>query len=192
MIDKCTGNAKVVNLQVSDNAQSKDNQKTDMENIKLFSAWVCPFAHRSRLALAEKGLPFELVEIDLRNKPSWYKEINPAEAVPALQQGNFLLQESLIINECIEELTNNPSLLPATPQQRAEARLWISYADAHFVPLFYRLLKAVDEDKRKTASDAMLSVLTVLNKELHRRKEGGPYWFGEQVGLTDIAIYPWI
>ncbi len=162
-----------------------------METIKLFSARVCPFAHRSRLALAEKGIPFELVEIDLHNKPSWYKEINPAEAVPALQQGNFLLQESLVINEYIEELANAPSLLPVTPQQRAEARLWISHAESHVVPLFYRLLKAQEEDKRKAASDAMLSVLTTLDDELHRRKAEGPYWFGEQVGLTDVAIYPW-
>lgn len=58
-----------------------------METIELFSARVCPFAHRSRLALMEKHLPFTLIEIDLRNKPDWYSQLNPAGAVPTLRQG---------------------------------------------------------------------------------------------------------
>ena len=60
-----------------------------MENIELFSARVCPFAHRSRLALMEKNLPFTLIDIDLRNKPDWYSQVNPAGTVPALRQGRL-------------------------------------------------------------------------------------------------------
>ncbi|MEZ4598235.1 MAG: glutathione S-transferase family protein [Syntrophotaleaceae bacterium] len=162
-----------------------------METIELFSARVCPYAHRSRLALMEKGLPFELVEIDLRNKPAWYREINPFESVPALRQGSFLLRESLVINEYVEELTPEPPLLPAVPRQRAEARLWISFADSRMVPLFYRLLKARGEEEKATAGRDLLSVLSCLDEELHRRQGGGPYWGGRSVCLTDLALYPW-
>ena len=54
--------------------------------------------------------------------------VNPTGAVPALRQGDFLLRESLIINEYVNDLAAEPPLLPASPQQRAEARLWIDYA----------------------------------------------------------------
>lgn len=162
-----------------------------METIELFSARVCPFAHRCRLALMEKGLPFEVIEIDLRNKPVWYRQINPDEAVPVLRQGHFMLRESLVIDEYIDELAAEPALLPKSPQGRAQARLWAEFANTRFVPLFYRLLKAQGEDERTDARDKLLLVLSGLNAELNRRQPDGCYWFGQNVGLTDIAFYPW-
>lgn len=162
-----------------------------METIELFSARVCPFAHRCRLALMEKGLPFEVIEIDLRNKPSWYRQVNPEEAVPALRQGQFMLRESLIINEYIDDLVAEPALMPDTPQGRAQARLWANFASTRFVPLFYRLLKAQGEDDRLAARDNLLSVLSALDAELHHRLQDGGYWLGQNVALTDIAFYPW-
>lgn len=162
-----------------------------METIELFSARVCPFAHRSRLALMEKHIPFTLIEIDLRNKPDWYVQINPAGAVPALRQGDFIMRESLIINEYVNECCAEPALLPATAQLRAEARLWIDFAGSRFVPLFYRLLKAQQTEEQANAAAELGNVLALLDDELKRRKGAGRYWFGEQVGLTDIAYYPW-
>jgi len=162
-----------------------------MDDIELFSARVCPFAHRTRLALMEKNLHFTLIEIDLRNKPSWFQQVNAAGSVPALRQGNFLLNESLVINEYVNECRAEPPLLPQTAQKRAEARQWINYASSNFVPAFYRLLKAQDEEKQMKLAADMCSVLETLNSELQRTKGEGPYWYGWQVGLTDIAFYPW-
>ena len=162
-----------------------------MNTIELFSARVCPFAHRTRLALMEKNLPFTLIEIDLRNKPDWFRQVNPAGSVPALRQDEFLLNESLVINEYVNECCAEPPLLPATAQQRAEAREWISYAGSSFVPAFYRLLKAPNEEKQGLAAAEMHRVLEVLDNELQRSNGEGLYWFGWQVGLTDIAFYPW-
>lgn len=162
-----------------------------METIELFSAQVCPFAHRSRLALMEKHIPFTLIEINLRNKPDWYSQINPAGAVPALRQGDFILRESLIINEYINECCTEPALLPATAQLRAQARLWIDYAGSRFVPLFYRLLKAQQAAEQADAAAELCTLLGVLDDELKRRRGEGRYWFGWQVGLTDITFYPW-
>ena len=162
-----------------------------MNDIELFSARVCPFAHRSRLALMEKNLPFTLIDIDLRNKPDWFRKVNPAGSVPALRQGDFLLNESLVINEYVNECGAEPPLLPATAQLRGEAREWISYADSSFVPAFYRLLKVQNAEKQEVAAAEMHRVLEVLDNKLQRHKGEGPYWFGWQVGLTDIAFYPW-
>lgn len=166
-------------------------QGPSVDDIELFSARVCPFAHRSRLALMEKNLPFTLIEIDLHNKPDWFKQVNAEGSVPALRQGNFLLRESLVINEYVNECSAERPLLPQTAQKRAEARQWINYASSSFVPAFYRLLKTQEEEKQGRSAAAMSRVLEVLDSELQRRKGEGPYWFGWQVGLTDIAFYPW-
>ena len=55
-----------------------------MAEIEIYSAVLCPFAHRSRLTLLEKGVPFKLIEIDLQNKPENFREISPYSKVPVL------------------------------------------------------------------------------------------------------------
>ncbi|MEJ2519850.1 MAG: glutathione S-transferase family protein [Desulfuromonadales bacterium] len=160
-----------------------------MPDIELFSARVCPFAHRSRLALAEKGLPHRIVEINLRNKPDWFGEISPLGKVPALRQGDFRLCESLVINEYVNDRDTQQPLLPQDPRQRARARLWIALFDDQVVPGFYRLLKANQADKRHQAETSLAAGLKRLEEGL--QENPGPYWCGDTVSLTDMAIYPW-
>jgi glutathione S-transferase len=139
----------------------------------------------------EKNLPFEIIEVDLRNKPDWYFDLNPAGAVPTLRHGDFVLQESLIINEYINELSDQPHLLPIKPRQRAEARFWIEFFSSRVGPLFYRLLRATEGAEQSTITEKMHEALKQLDTALQNRPETGPYWFGQQIGLTDIACYPW-
>ena len=160
-----------------------------MAEITLYSSRVCPFAHRCRLALAEKGLDHQLVEIDLRNKPDWYRQINPAEAVPALQQDAFILTESLVINEFINDLADTPPLLPAAAQTKALARRFIAATDASFVPAFYRLLKAQAQPDQAKAADTMLAALQHIDQALDASP--GPWLFGAELSLADLAVYPW-
>ncbi len=160
-----------------------------MEDIKLYSAKICPFAHRCRLALAEKGLDYTLINIDLRNKPYWYRKINPLEAVPALIQGDFVLTESLVINEYINDLAKDRPLLPKAAQDKALARRCITSADATLVPSFYRLLKARTQEDQIQAGDRMLDALCKINEDLE--KSPGQYLSGGEVSLADLAIYPW-
>ena len=160
-----------------------------MEEIKLYSSRVCPFAHRCRLALSEKGLSFVLVDIDLRNKPDWYKKVNPSGFVPALKQGEFIITESLVINEFINDLTDTPPLLPVATQRKALARRFIASTDISFVPSFYRLLKAQTEQDQVKARDKMLEALGPINEAFNTST--GPYLLGVGISLADIAIYPW-
>lgn len=160
-----------------------------MDDIKLYSSKVCPFAHRCRLALDEKGLDYTLINIDLRNKPSWYRDINPLEAVPALVQEDFVITESLVINEFINDLQEDVALLPKSPRQKALVRRCIAAADSSFVPSFYRLLKAQNEKDQGKAGDRILDALCQIDEDLGLVP--GPYLFGEGISLADIAIYPW-
>ncbi len=59
-----------------------------MAEVTIYSAVVCPFAHRSRLALLEKGVDFDLIEIDLQNKPEGFTDISPYGKVPVIKHGD--------------------------------------------------------------------------------------------------------
>jgi glutaredoxin len=91
-------------------------------SVRLLDAARCPFCSRVRLALAEKGVAYETVEVDLGNRPDWLYELNPAGKVPVLDDG-FVLPESAVIMEYLEERFPEPALLPEGREARAEARL---------------------------------------------------------------------
>ena len=82
-----------------------------------------------RIALAEKGIEYETVEIDLRDRPHWLLELNPPRPRAVLDDG-FVLPESEVIMEYLEELLPEPALLPADPAARARARLLVYRFDA--------------------------------------------------------------
>lgn len=161
------------------------------ETIELFNAAVCPFCHRTRLTLLEKGVDFSITEIDLDDKPDWLPSVSPNGAVPAIRHGNVNLWESTVINEYLEELFPAPALLPEDPAERARARIWINFADGPFVKAFYRLLLEQEENEQRAWRERFLGNLQRIEQELGRPGNPGPYWFGEELTLTDISLYPW-
>ena len=120
-----------------------------MTEITVYSAVVCPFAHRSRLVLLEKGIDFNLVEIDLQNKPADFTEISPYGKVPAIKHGNERVWESAIINEYLDEVFSQVPLLPQNPIEKAQARIWIDFANTRFVPAYSNLLRSPNAEKQK-------------------------------------------
>jgi len=92
--------------------------------VKLYDAARCPFCARVRIALAEKGIEYETVEIDLADRPKWIYELNPTGKVPVLDDG-FVLPESAVIMEYLEEAYPAQPLLPADAPSRATARKWV-------------------------------------------------------------------
>lgn len=160
--------------------------------IEIYSAQVCPYAHRSRLALLEKGIPFELIEIDLQNKPPQFQEISPYGKVPAIKHGAKRVWESAIINEYLEEVFPDPPLLPTDPYLRAQARIWIDFANTRLVPAFSALLRSPKLDEQAEGAKALANHLSFIeNEALGRLSEEGPYWFGSQISLVDLTYYPW-
>ena len=89
--------------------------------MKLYDAGRCPFCARVRIALAEKGLDYERVDVDLRNRPAWIYDLNPSGKVPVLDDG-FVLPESAVIMEYLDDAYPENPLLPRDPKARAVAR----------------------------------------------------------------------
>jgi glutathione S-transferase len=163
-----------------------------MSEIKLYSARACPFAHRTRLVLGEKKLKFELIEIDLANKPAWYKDVSLYGKVPAIEHAGQRIIESAVINEYIDEVFPTPPLLPAEPARRALARIWIDFANTRFAPAFTKVLWAGSPADRDAGKVELGAALELVEREaLARLASGGPYFFGSEPTLVDFTFYPW-
>jgi glutaredoxin len=90
--------------------------------MNLYSGTTDPFSHRCRIVLFEKGMDFQVIDVDLFNKPEDIAVINPYNRVPVLVDRDLVLYESNIINEYIDERFPHPQLMPPDPIMRARAR----------------------------------------------------------------------
>ena len=150
--------------------------------LTLYDADRCPYCARVRIVLAEKGLEYETVVVDLDDRPAWIFEKNPLGKVPVLEEDAFVLPESEVINEYLEERYPEPSLWPADPAERARGRLLVNRFDALSRP--YYALRRGDE----SAADELHEQLGDLDALLAAQ----PYLTGREFGLADAAYLPWI
>jgi glutathione S-transferase len=163
-----------------------------MSDIKLYSARACPYAHRTRLVLGEKKIGFELIEIDLANKPAWYGGVSLYGKVPALEHAGARIVESAVINEYLEEVFPEPRLLPREPARRALARIWIDFANTRLAPAFGKVLWGASATDRETGKNELAAALERVEREaLGKLSSSGPYFFGAEPTLVDLAFYPW-
>ena len=160
--------------------------------LQLYTFQLCPFAHRVRLALAEKGVAAEPIEIALKNKSDTFARISPYGRVPLLMHGEVKLWELAIINEYLDEVFPDPPLMPASPPDRALARIWVKFADERLYSATHSLIFTREEEaRRKLAAEVLDSVWFLENEVVTRRPGRGPYVFGDRFTLADIALYPW-
>jgi glutathione S-transferase len=159
--------------------------------LELFSARVCPYAHRTRLILREKDVAFEYTEVDLQNKPSRFLAVSPYGKVPALVHDGATVYESAIINEYLDETFQEPRLMPETPVARAKVRIWIDYCDDYFIADHYALLKNQDAARHPTLLHKAERNFRFIEQEgLAKLSGNGPYWLGSELSLLDFAWYP--
>jgi glutathione S-transferase len=148
----------------------------------LYTAERCPYAARARITLAEKGIAYDAVEIDLADRPAWLYQKNPLGRVPVYEEDEGLvLPESEVIMEYLEERFPEPALWPDDPAERALGRLWLKRFDD-------RLGNAYYEARRGDGRDELDTKLA----ELDRALEAQPYLAGREYGLADIGYVPWI
>jgi glutathione S-transferase len=148
----------------------------------LYTADRCPYAARVRIVLAEKGLAYEAVEIDLDDRPAWLFDKNPAGRVPVYEEDDGLvLPESYVIMEYLEERYPEPALWPADAAERALGRLWLERFDDRLGDAYY----AVRRGESREALDAKLA-------ELERALDAQRHLSGRDYGLADTGYVPWI
>ncbi len=161
-----------------------------MSDVEIFSAEVCPFAQRTRMMLIEKDVAFSLREIDLNDKPDWFFEVSPYAKVPVIRHQGRVVYESAIINEYLDEVFPTPAMMPAGAPARATARIWIDFMNMKLLPCFYRLLMAQEQEKRAQEAATLTAHFRLMEAAI-AGEGAGPYWFGGQLTLVDLALYPW-
>src|SRR5580765_2757072 len=152
--------------------------------LKLISHKLCPYVQRAVIALTEKGVPFERVDVDLANKPDWFLKISPLGKTPVLQVGDTAIFESAVILEYLEETQARP-LHPADPLDRAEHRAWIEFGSAvlNDIAGFYA---AKDEATFK----AKIAQLEQRFARLEERSAATPWFDGATFSLVDTVFGP--
>ena len=101
--------------------------------MKLYNS-VGPNPHVVRMFMAEKGITLPLVEVDIRGgenrKPPYSDKVNVGGQSPALELDNgATIAEITVICEYLEEKNPSPALIGATPEERAETRMWTRRVD---------------------------------------------------------------
>jgi glutathione S-transferase len=112
--------------------------------IKLYTFPPSTNSRKVRIALLEKGLEFERINIDLtkrEQKNPDYLKINPFGQVPALDDEGFVVYDSTVINEYLEDEYPYPPLMPSDSEGRARARMMEDFRDAHFNPYFVHIIQ---------------------------------------------------
>jgi RNA polymerase-associated protein len=150
--------------------------------ITLYDADRCPYCARVRIVLAEKGIEYEAIPVDLDDRPAWIYEKNPFGRVPVIEEDTFVLAESAVIDEYLNERYPEPELWPADPGERALGRMLVFRFDELSRP-YYALRRG--EEGAAERFDAALA-------ELDGILESQPSLSGREFGLADVAYVPWI
>ncbi|XP_076437899.1 glutathione S-transferase omega-1-like [Babylonia areolata] len=155
--------------------------------LRLYSMRMCPYAQRARLMLAAKKVKYDLVNVDLNNKPDWFFDINFYGEVPVIIRNGKNVFESLICCEYLEEVFPDPRLYSPDPHQRAMERIYFNHWTKKGIPAFYSLLKAgcLDTDQADRL-DLNVGKMEEFLVALHK-----PYYSGDQPGFADYMIWPW-
>ena len=151
----------------------------------LYSGTTCPFSHRCRFVLFEKGMDFEIRDVDLFNKPEDISVMNPYGQDPILVERDLILYESNIINEYIDERFPHPQLMPADPVQRGRARLLLFNFErelfVHVEALEKQDAKKIDK-ARVLVRDRLAQLAPVVTKN--------KFMLGEDFSMIDVALAP--
>jgi stringent starvation protein A len=152
--------------------------------MNLYSGTTCPFSHRCRIVLYEKGMDFQVIDVDLFNKPEDIAVINPYNRVPVLVERDLILYEPNIINEYIDERFPHPQLMPADPIMRAKARQLLSGMEREIFAHIDALEKnAKTADKsRQIIRERLIELAPIFTKQKHM--------LGDEFSMLDVAIAP--
>ncbi len=155
----------------------------------LISHHLCPYVQRAAIAMDEKGVPFERINVDLASKPDWFRRLSPLGKVPLLKVedqfgSDVTLFESAVILEYLEETMPGP-LHPDDPLQRARHRSWIEFGSACLGAIwrFYAAMDGEDLDREARTLGEMF-------ERVERELDGGPWFAGERFSIVDAVYGP--
>jgi len=166
----------------------------DPNKVTVFNMRFCPFAQRTILTLLAKNMSFDVVNIDLKKKPTWFVEKTYGTVSVVKYKGEYIM-ESLVNSDFVDELDPVTSLHPRDPVQKALGRLLVEKIGKMIKP-YYGVMRVkgdtIEETKqmRKVTFEELKKTLEFMDQEL--QKKDTKFFFGDSVGMTDLMVWPWI
>ncbi|XP_014663545.1 PREDICTED: pyrimidodiazepine synthase-like [Priapulus caudatus] len=149
--------------------------------LRLYSMPFSPFAQRTRLVLAAKKIPYEVVNVNTYFKPEWLKDVAPLARVPILEQDGVVIYESLACNNYLDEAYPESRLRAKDAYLRARENMVVEMSGKVMSGLIQVALRNQIEDGVICIAEG----IDLLEKELSQ-----PFFSGNKVGMLDYNIWP--
>ena len=151
----------------------------------LFSSPTDLASHQARLVLAEKGITYEIVDVQPDQLPEDLLDLNPYHSVPTLVDRDLVLYDSRVIVEYLDERFPHPPLMPVDPVSRAQARLSLYRINVDW----YSLVPDIVSGDTKTANKArkLLRERLISSSEVFAYK---PFFLSDEFMMVDCFIAP--
>ena len=149
----------------------------------LFSADLCPRCHVVRIVLAEKGINYDVQNVNIENTPEDLKDLNPYNEVPTLVDRDLVLYNHQVIMEYLDERFPHPPLMPVDPVSRGRNRLMLHRIERDWYSLADRITAGDNvELARKELRDSLLSAVPIFDSK--------PFFMSDEFSLIDSMIAP--
>ncbi|KAL8152734.1 hypothetical protein V2J09_010494 [Rumex salicifolius] len=157
------------------------------EEVKLLGRSTSPYSRRVEIALRIKGIQYEYIEQDLKNKSQLLLQSNPVyKSIPVLlHNGNPIVHHQIILEYIDETWKSNP-ILPQDPYDRATARFWCRFIDEKVTLPGRQTVLAMPGEARERAEKLDKEKLESL-KTLEKQLEGKKFFGGDKFGIVDIT-----
>ncbi len=159
---------------------------TKRSSMTYFSDAQDHYSHRVRIVLAEKGVTYDLEDIDPDNLTEEVQELSPYQRLPVLLDRDLVLYESKVMMEYLDERFPHPPLLPVYPVTRAQSRLWMYRIEKDWSPLV-DMLAANDDDEAvaqaaKALKDSLVAIAPIFSEK--------PFFMSDEFTLVDCCLAP--
>lgn len=149
----------------------------------LYSSDTDPYCHMVRIVLAEKGINYEVHDVDVNDTPEDLKDLNPYNEVPTLVDRDLVLYGHQVIMEYLDERFPHPPLMPVDPVSRARNRLMLRRIERDWYTLSDKIARGEDVDNaRKELSDSLLTVSPIFEQK--------KYFMSDDFTVMDCALAP--
>jgi glutathione S-transferase len=157
------------------------------------------YSRRVRIALLEKKIPHELIEIDMgarQHRSPEYLALNPYGRVPTLEEDGFVLYESTAILEYLELTRPDPPLVPADPRGRALVAMHVKLCDIQLArnsgtiifPKRFLPKERWDEQAMAQAKTEIEKHLAVVEKQLGAKQ----FMVADRYSLVEVCYTPFV
>ncbi|XP_078499860.1 glutathione S-transferase omega-1-like [Lissotriton helveticus] len=157
--------------------------------IRIYSMRFCPYAQRTRIVLAAKGIKFEIININLRSKPEWFLDKDASGEVPVLETSKGdIISESTTISDYLDEAYPGKKLTPSDPLKKAQQKVLLKQF-SKLSPLMYNILFATKRKEDVSGFREQFNTKILEFEEVLVRQKS-PYFGGDSVSMIDYMIWP--